>query len=222
MVCTLSNVSPSRDGIKSLDDRVAPIHPLDVDKHGVSFNYEYNPQKKWYVLRATYGREKKAYDYIVNDGTTAYLPLRYVHKTIEGRKRRLLVPLLPNILFVYSEEEKINEYLKYTPELSFLRFYYNHLETDANGVNPPMVVEYKEMNNFIEATNVDDEHLRVVDLSQCHFKSGDKVRVVEGAFRGVQGYIARVAGQQRVIVTIDGLCSIATAYIPSAFIERIE
>ena len=78
------------------------------------------------------------------------------------------------------------------------------------------------MNNFIDATNVDDEHLRVVNLSQCHFKSGDKVRVVEGAFRGVQGYVARVAGQQRVIVTIEGLCSIATAYIPSAFIEKIE
>ena len=222
MVCTLSNVSSSRDGIKSLDDRAAPIHSLDVDKHGVSLNYEYNPTKKWYVLRATYGREKKAYDYIVNDGTTAYLPLRYVHKTIEGQKRRVLIPLLPNILFVYSEKEKINEYLKQTPELSYLRYYYNHLETDVNGVNPPMVVEYKEMNNFIDATNVDDEHLRVVNLSQCHFKSGDKVRVVEGAFRGVQGYVARVAGQQRVIVTIEGLCSIATAYIPSAFIEIIE
>jgi transcription antitermination factor NusG len=222
MVCTLSNVNPYGEGMKSPDDGFTPTHSLDAEKHGVSLDYDYNPTKKWYVLRATYGREKKAYDYIVNDGTIAYLPLRYVQKSIEGRKKRILAPLLPNILFVYSEKEKINEYLKQTPELSYLRYYYNHLETDANGVNPPMVVEYKEMNNFIEATNVDDEHLRVVNLSQCHFKSGDKVRVIEGAFRGVQGYVARVAGQQRVIVTIDGLCSIATAYIPSAFIEKIE
>ena len=84
-----------------------------------------------------------------------------------------------------------------------------------------LTIEYSEMNNFIDATSVDDVHLKVVELSKCHFKSGDKVRITDGAFRGVQGYVARVAGQQRVIVTIEGLCTVATAYIPSAFIEVI-
>ena len=90
------------------------------------------------MLRATYGREKKAYDYIVNDETIAYLPLRYVLKRVLGRNKRVLAPLLPNILFVYAEQSKVNEYLKQTPELSYLRYYYNHLKTDANGVNPPL------------------------------------------------------------------------------------
>ena len=52
-------------------------------------------------------------------------------------------------------------------------------------------------------------------------KSGDIVRVIGGPFCGVEGRVARVAGQQRVIVTINGLCSVATAYVPSAFLEVI-
>ena len=56
----------------------------------------------------------------------------------------------------------------------------------------------------------------------CHFKSGDRVRVIEGAFRGVEGRIARAAGQQRVIVELEGLCLVATAYIPTAFLRPIS
>lgn len=47
------------------------------------------------------------------------------------------------------------------------------------------------------------------------------VRVTEGDFTGVEGRVARVSGQQRVVVEIEGLCIVTTAYIPSAFIEKI-
>lgn len=218
---TLSNVSPGSGGKTAENEQLIGAHPPSAYERWVSLGYEYDPQKSWYVLRATYGREKKAYDYIVNDGTIAYLPLHYIEKRVLGRKKRILAPLLPNLLFVYADKSKIDEYVKQTPKLSFLRYYFNHLETDANGTNPPLTIAYSEMNNFIDVTSVDDTHLKVVDLSQCHFKSGDKVRITGGAFAGVQGYVARVAGQQRVVVTIEGLCSVATAYIPTAFIETI-
>ena len=91
-----------------------------------------------------------------------------------------------------------------------------------NGKNPPMVVPDGEMRNFMLATSTESEHVRLVKPGQCHFKSGDPVRVIGGPFCGVEGRVARLAGQQRVIVAISGLCSIATAYIPSAFIETIE
>lgn len=55
---------------------------------------------------------------------------------------------------------------------------------------------------------------------QCHYKSGDIVRVIEGDFAGVEGRVARVSGQQRVVVEIEGVCLITTAYIPSAFLAK--
>ena len=47
------------------------------------------------------------------------------------------------------------------------------------------------------------------------------VKVIGGEFEGVIGKIARIAGQQRMVVEVTGLCLVATAYIPSMFIERI-
>lgn len=78
------------------------------------------------------------------------------------------------------------------------------------------------MENFIIATCNNSEHLKFVDEEQCHYKGGEIVKVVEGAFKGVEGKVARVSGQQRVIVMIRNIGLISTAYIPTAFLQIIE
>ena len=78
------------------------------------------------------------------------------------------------------------------------------------------------MMNFIHATNIDNEHIRVVEPEHCHYKNGDMVKIIDGDFKGVEGRVARVAGQQRVIVEIEGLCMVATAYIPTAFLKPLN
>ena len=77
------------------------------------------------------------------------------------------------------------------------------------------------MDNFILATISRNEHLLFVDPNKCHYKSGDMVMVTDGLFKGVEGKVARVAGQQRVIVSLSKIGLISTAYIPTAFIEKI-
>ena len=47
------------------------------------------------------------------------------------------------------------------------------------------------------------------------------MRVVDGAFKGVIGIVARWQGQQRVGVVVEGLVTMVTAYVPSAFLEEI-
>lgn len=88
-----------------------------------------------------------------------------------------------------------------------------------DGKHPPLTIDYSEMMNFIHLTSIDDEHIKTVNTQQCHYKSGDLVRVIDGKFKGVIGRVARVGGQQTVVVEIEGLCLIATAYVPSAFLE---
>ena len=198
------------------------IIPKATNKQtGVSVEYVPDPNKDWYVLRASYGRERRAYEYMIEDGTYSYLPTHLVYKIKDEKRVCTEEVLVPNIIFVYTTREKADEYIKQTAQLSFLTYYYDHFSTE-NGKNPPMVVPDGEMRNFMLATSTESEHVRLVKPGQCHFKSGDPVRVIGGPFCGVEGRVARLAGQQRVIVAISGLCSIATAYIPSAFIETIE
>lgn len=92
--------------------------------------------KQWFVLRATYNRQQKAYDYIVNSSSHAdaevYLPLHHVLKCINGRRKRVLEPYLPQLLFVYATAESVKQLVENTPDLSFLTYYYNHFRKDEH------------------------------------------------------------------------------------------
>ena len=191
-------------------------------KTGVTVAYTPDPEKLWFVFRASYGREDRAFDYLVDDGTYSYIAKRYVEKYVHGKRKRVLETLIPNLLFVYTTKEKADAYVKTTPELSFLTYYYNHFQLDSEQKNPPLVIPRREMDNFIRATCSHNEHLLFVEPAQCHYKSGDAVRVVDGLFRGVEGRVARVSGQQRVVLSLSKIGLISTAYIPTAFIEKVE
>lgn len=221
---TLSNVETGRGQAKPPSVRVAPetIPEAKSTQTGVSVRYVPTPDKRWYVFRASYGREDKASNYIVEDGTFVYIAKRYAHKSVNGKQKKVLETLIPNLLFVYTNDEKAEEYIKNTPALSYLTYYYNHFELNDDQKNPPLTVSCKEMENFILATCNKNEHLKFVNEEQCHYKGGEIVKVIEGPFKGVEGKVARVSGQQRVIVSITNVGLVSTAYVPSAFIMIID
>lgn len=221
---TLSNVTSRGGETNPPCVRIAPDAFPEAEnlKAGVSVSYIPDPDKRWYVFRASYGREDKASDRIVADGTFVYIAKRYVRKIVNGKPKKVLETLIPNILFVYTTKEKAEEYVKNTPALSYLSYYYNHFEQDETNMNPPLTISCKEMENFMMATCNMSEHLKFVNESQCHFKGGEKVRVIDGTFAGVEGRVARVAGQQRVVVSLSNIGLISTAYIPTAFIRHID
>ena len=216
MVNREGGLNPSGTALTS----VATLCRKDYSETGVSVRYAYDSSKQWFVFRATYGRESKALSFLETKGIEAYLPQRWTVRQVGNSTKRVKEPLLPNLLFAYCSLEQAEVLIKHTPELQYLNYYYNHLQCEPDGKNPPLTVKYEQMMNFIAVTSAPNEHIRLIDASRCHFKSGDKVRVVNGSFIGVEGKVARISGQQRVVVEIDGLCAVATAYIPTAFLEK--
>ena len=221
---TLSNVETRQGESNPSNVRLTPdVFPeAKSSKTGVSVEYVEMPDKSWYVFRASYGREDKASDYIVEDGTFVYIAKRYIRKSVLGKSKKVLETLIPNLLFVYTTPEKAEEYIKDTPALSFLTYYYNHFHKDEQQKNPPLTIPCKEMENFMLATCNKNEHLMFVNKEQCHFKGGETVRVIDGIFKGVEGKVARVSGQQRVIVSLTKIGLISTAYIPTAFLQKLD
>lgn len=217
---TLSNVETHQDPrIWFAPDAIPEAKNI---KTGVSVRYVPAPDKQWYVFRASYGREDQAQEQIIADGTYAYIAKRHTRKIVNGKTKKVIETLIPNLLFVYTTSAKADEYIKDTPSLSYLSYYYNHFATDNNHKNPPLTIPTREMENFILATSRGSEHMMFVQPSQCHFKGGEAVRVTDGAFRGVVGRVARVAGQQRVVVNLSGIGLVSTAYIPTAFLQVID
>ena len=175
----------------------------------------------WYALRTTYGREKKAYDYLTAKGITAFYPTTNVVKLIKGKRKNVTESRLPNIFFAYGTEEQLKEYVYDNVNLPFLRFYYRHYHEGSKIKKTPLIVPDNQMESLkiICAADADNTFVSLVKVPK--FEKGQLVRVIDGVFKGVIGRVARWQGQQRVGVVVDDLVTMATAYIPSAFLEKI-
>ena len=176
----------------------------------------------WYALRTTYGREKKAYDYLTAKGITAFYPTTNVVKLIKGKRKNVTESRLPNIFFAYGTEEQLKEYVYDNVNLPFLRFYYRHIHEGNTIKKTPLVVPDNQMESLkiICAADADNTFVSLVKVPK--FEKGQQVKVIDGTFKGVTGRVARWHGQQRVAVIVDGLVTVCTAYVPSAFLETMN
>ncbi len=217
--------NPSSAGLTSSISPEVQGQEAKNSQTGVSSNCVPKGKKQWFVLRATYGRTEKALSYLQAKNVETYLPMHYVVKMIKGNRKLIKEPLLPNIIFAYMTREKTYEFVK-KPALtaSWIKYYTDKTKPvePETGKNPPVIIPDNEMTNFIKLTSVNSEHIMVLPPKRCHFKKDDLVRIIEGPFTGVVGRVGRAAGQQRVFVVLEGLCNVATAYIPNDFIQSID
>ena len=176
----------------------------------------------WYALRTTYGREKKAYDYMSAKGITAFYPTINVVKLIKGKRKVVTVSRLPNIFFAYGTEEEIKTFVYDNVNLPFLRFYYRHIHIGRKIEKTPMIVPDYQMDSLKIICAADADNTIVTLDEVPKFEKGQLVRVIDGVFKGVIGRVARWQGQQRVGVVVDELVTVCTAYVPSAFLEIVE
>ena len=165
----------------------------------------------WYALRTTYGREGKAYDYMTAKGITAFYPTIKTVKLIKGKRKVVTESRLPNIFFAYGTEEQLKTFVYDNVNLPFLRFYYRHVHVGRRIDKRPLIVPNYQMESLriICAANTDNT---IVSLEKVQkFEKGQLVKIVDGAFKGVVGKVARWQGQQRVGVVVDDLVTVVTA-----------
>lgn len=175
----------------------------------------------WYALRVTYGREKKAYDYLVGKHVEAYYPTIKTVKEVDGKRKTVEESRLPNIFFARGTEEEIKSFVYDNVNLPHLRFYYRHTHEGARLVKEPLIVPDYQIEG-LKIICASDADILIVPPEIQKFQAGQTVRVIDGVFTGVIGKVARYHGQQRVAIIIDGLLSIASAYVPSAFLKPIK
>ena len=176
----------------------------------------------WYALRVTYGREKKAYDYLVGKHVEAYYPTIKTVKEVNGKRKTVEESRLPNIFFARGTEEEIKSFVYDNINLPYLRFYYKHTHIGARIMKTPLIVPDNQIKSLQIICEKEGSDTLVLQEEVTKFKQGEKVKIIEGDFAGVTGIVARYHGQQRVGLVIDGLLTAVTAYIPSAFLQAID
>lgn len=226
---SLYNGQPIDTGLSCPSAGLTSCTPSTSDdvRNGVSVENVPDASKQWFVLRVSYGRIIKAKAFVETKGFECYVPMRYKEVRKQGKKRIITEPLLPSFLFVHATAEQV-ETLLYEIKVStnesrnLLSYYFDHTSQrqDNPDRNPPLTICDEAMNNFIRLTSIKNPHIIPVTTEIIQYKLGDIVIVTEGDFKDIHGRVARIAGQQRVIVELFDGCLVATAYVPKEAMRK--
>ncbi len=202
---------------------------ISKNKGGVSVENVPDASKQWFVLRVSYGRIVKAKAFVEAKGFECYVPMRYKEVKKHDKKQIITEPLLSSFLFVHAAAEQVDSFLqdkniKAPENKALLSYYYDHTSHCENSPtkNPPLVISDAAMDNFIRLTSIHNPHIIPVTSENIKYKLGDEVMITEGDFKDIRGRVARIAGQQRVVVELFEGYLVTTAYIPKDAIKIIN
>ena len=164
----------------------------------------------WYVAN-TCRQEKKIKQRLDSMGIENFIPFQQIARKIHGVDKLIEVPVIPNLVFIHTTFKSCMSLIQ---EYAFDMRYLRDRETGNF-----LIVPDKQMNDFMFLLDFSKEMVEVVNEN---LKKGDKVRVIKGDFAGIEGELIRVIGHKRVVVRLEGVVSLATAYIPGSFLEKIE
>ena len=110
-------------------------------------------------------------------------------------------PLLPSVIFVKCTEafaQKMQDSKKMWPYR-------------MPGEKSLCPITQRDIDVFRTAVESGCRNLEVIDENLA---MGDKVRVLDGIFKDQEGYIVKIRGDKRFVISIPGVVAIATIYIP--------
>ena len=86
------------------------------------------------------------------------------------------------------------------------------------GTSEFAAISEREMEIFRAAVESGCRNLEVIDTNLA---TGQRVRVLDGMFKDHEGYIVKIRGDKRFVVSIPGVVALATIYIPQHLLTKV-
>ena len=193
----------------------SPNVPPSVSTDGCPQDLPKTAAPQWHVMRSAYCREMKALQLLQRDGFECYVPQRTVRVEKGGKVITKVVPVVHNLVFVFSTRALISPWKRAHEADASLRY------TIDRNTGLPMVVSTKAMEDFMRVTREADDIL-FLDNPDVVVTKGQRVEVIAGPFKGVQGHVLRIRRDRRVVVSIEGVVAAALASMPQDHFRLIE
>lgn len=148
------------------------------------------PRAHWYLVQTKPRQEQTARTNLARQGYETFLPLLRRQARRPGRAAARLEPLFPRYLFVHLEPEKddfapIRSTLGVTQLVRFGAAYAH--------VPDALIAELRARGG----------PAGIAELPAPEFRSGDRVRIVEGPLAGYEGIFGAARGRDRVTLLLE-------------------
>lgn len=171
---------------------------------------------RWYAIRVLYGREMKLKELLDVGSIKNFVPMQQKLITVKGTTRKVCVPAIRNLIFVYATRSFLNA-LKTECELHIP---FRHIMDRTS--NQPIVIQDREMDHFIAVSGTMNQQLLYLTKVNLTLRNGDRVKVTGGPFAGVEGNVVRIKKDRRVMVLLNNLIAVVTAHINPLLLKKIE
>lgn len=169
----------------------------------------------WFPMRVTYSRELKAKELLDSLNIESFIPMIQTTTKDNGKYCIKESPAIHNLIFIKSSQFELNSIKSDIEHKIPLRYIID------KATKKPMTVPEKQMSDFIRVSKALDCDIIHLEYSEFLAVKGDKIRVMEGVFAGIEGVILRIKRNKKVVVSITGVAAVAIAYIPSYFLQKI-
>jgi len=168
----------------------------------------------WYALKVFYNRVVYLKS-ILPECIETYVPFHTVEQYDGGRLSYVEKQLIPSLLFIRCTEDWL---LKFKQEHNEDFMYYSKAET-----HKPGAISDSEMRSFILVTSVDaGRNVKYFGADAPQYHTGDRVRVIDGIYKGAEGFIKRIKKDRKLVVSVTGVAVVAVSYIHPDFLEKID
>ena len=177
---------------------------------------------RWFPMRVTYHRELKIKALLDSMGVENFLPMHYeLVETKKEGKKRMLLPAIHNLIFVRSTQEFLTDLKMTREEFAPMRYMMKRPLPNGEGKSEIMHIPDSQMDNFMRVASVQDDRVMFLDSTDYINRVGQRVKVTDGYFVGVEGVVKRINKNKRVVVQLDGLAAVAIAFVPASQLSLI-
>ena len=144
--------------------------------------------QKWHIAYTFPKAERKAFQKLESMGVTSFLPLHEVVRNWSDRKKKLVMPVFPNYIFIYTSETERYDLLQIKELIRYVAF-----------EGKPAIVSDTVVNSLKTIL------LGNVEVSDETFYEGMKIRVTDGLFMGAEGVLVKMNSKSRLVVQLQML-----------------
>lgn len=152
----------------------------------------------------------------LEDRLDYYLPKHFVLRRYASGMKRVLVPLLPSMVFVRG---RFSEVHRFQSIYSFIGF----ATLPKDGHRTPLVVPDPDMENFRIVADKCRDDLTYYSPREMKMHKGEYIRIIGGLFDGAVAKLVKVPGKRnrKLVVELPGIAEIATTSIEPQFVRKI-
>lgn len=163
---------------------------------------------RWYLIHTKPKQEKVALENLERQGYVCYLPLMKVEKLRQGVVVVADEALFPRYLFIrlgHGNSAKSWGPIRSTKGVSRLVIF---------GTEPATAAD-----ELIELLRAQEALVRIEP--ECMFKPGERVRLTEAPFSGIEGIYQMADGERRVMVLIELLLKPVRVQVAPASLRKV-